>query len=82
MAVGERDVGHGEADDEDEKLSVTVVSGDAGPGANVTLEVTDGNGAPVEGASVHVEDEVVGQTDTDGQIDVSLPDDEEVDIEV
>jgi len=75
------------ADDEDDdreedSLSVAVVSGDPAPGATVTVEVTDAAGEPVEGASVEVEGEPAGTTDADGRIAVTLPDDDEVDIEV
>ncbi|VTT87072.1 hypothetical protein DM2_3110 [Halorubrum sp. DM2] len=75
--------GDGRDDDADDTdLSVAVVSGDPAPGVTVTVEVTDTDGEPVEGATVEVGGEVAGTTDADGRIDVTLPDEDEVEIEV
>ena len=62
-----------------EDLSIRVVDGEPAPGANVTLAVT-GGGERASNASVQINDERVGQTDADGQIAVTLPDAEEIDI--
>ena len=73
-----------EADDDDADevpLSVSIVNGTADPGATVTLRVTAA-GEPVEGAAVELNDQDAGTTDADGRIAVTLPDDDEVDIEV
>lgn len=74
------DAEDGEADAEDDSLSVDVVSGDPAPGATVTLEVTDD--APVSGAAVEIDGVEVGTTDDDGRITVTLPDASEVDVDV
>src|SRR6056297_1320116 len=74
-------------DDDDEepedntRLLISVVDGEPAPGATVTLQVT-ATGDPVSGVDVEVGDSVVGTTDDDGRLTVTLPDDEEVDIEV
>ncbi|QAU13062.1 hypothetical protein EKH57_10205 [Halorubrum sp. BOL3-1] len=79
----EADVDDESGDDaDDENLSIAVVSGDPAPGATATVEVTDAAGEPVEGATVEVGGEAAGTTDADGRIDVTLPDDDEVGIEV
>ena len=73
-----------EADDDDADevpLSVSIVNGTAEPGATATLRVTAA-GEPVEGATVELNDQDAGTTDADGRITVTLPDDDEVDIEV
>ena len=68
-------------DDEDETpLSITIVSGEPAPGATVTLQVTAA-GEPVADAVVEIDDQEVGTTDENGQLTVTLPDDDEVDIE-
>ncbi|MFD1598030.1 DUF4198 domain-containing protein [Halobellus rarus] len=68
-------------EDGEETLGIDVVSGNLAPGATVTLEVTDGDGA-VAGADVEIDDEGVGSTDVDGQLTVTLPDADEVEIVV
>jgi len=60
---------------EDDRLAVRVTEGEPGPGSAVTLTVTDRSG-PVEGATVAVNDETVGQTDANGTVAVTLPADE------
>lgn len=52
--------------------AIEVVEGTAGPGETVTLRVTDGSG-PVSRASVRIDYQVVGTTDGDGRITVTLP---------
>ncbi|EMA65278.1 hypothetical protein C461_14318 [Halorubrum aidingense JCM 13560] len=79
---GSEDDDRDDADRDSDELSVAIVSGDPAPGATVTVEVTNADGEPVEGASVEIEGESVGTTDADGQIEVSLPDDDEAEIEV
>ncbi len=67
-------------EDDDERLAIELIEGEPAPGANVTLLVTDG-GQPVSGASVELEEAVVGTTGPDGIISLTLPADE-ADIEV
>jgi len=56
------------------------IEGDAQPGAEVVLVVTD-KGKPVEGATVTMNGQEVGLTDEKGKIGISLPEDaEEVEI--
>ena len=58
-------------EEEDGELSLEI-EGDAVPGNDVTLTVTYEN-LPVEGATVFVDDAEVGETNSDGQLDVQLP---------
>lgn len=71
-----------EADgDRDSELNATF-DGDVVAGENVTLSVTR-NGEPVEGATVSVDGERVGETDADGVSAIQVPDDaEELDVTV
>lgn len=72
--------GDEEAADDDDVL--VDVSGDVAPGETVTVEATN-NGMPVANATVSVNDEVVGTTDTNGVLNVPIPDDaDEVEITV
>lgn len=73
--------GDDDGDDEDE-LDVTVV-GDLEANATVTVSVTH-NGSTVDNATVKLNGEVVGTTEADGQLAVTLPDElgDEVEIEV
>jgi hypothetical protein len=68
-------------EDTDEELSAEIVSGDPAPGATVTLEVSGSDGT-VADAAVHVNGDDAGTTDADGQITVTLPEDDEVEIDV
>ncbi len=61
-----------EPEDSADELKL-VIHGEPGPGAEITLSVTD-DGTPVEGASVTVNDEEAGSTDVDGQLIILLPD--------
>jgi hypothetical protein len=61
-----------EPEDSEGELKL-VIHGEPGPGAEVTLSVTD-DGTPVEGASVTVNGEEAGSTDADGQLIILLPD--------
>jgi len=61
-----------EPEDSEGELKL-VIHGESGPGAEVTLSVTD-DGTPVEGASVTVNGEEAGSTDADGQLIFLLPD--------
>lgn len=74
--------GGDDEESDDDALNVTV-DGDIEPNATVTVTVTH-NGSPVENATVTLNGEVVGQTDADGQLEVTLPEDlgDEVEIEV
>jgi hypothetical protein len=69
-----------DGDREDEELTVEFL-GNVTRGENATLEVTR-NGTPVANASVTLNDRTVGTTDADGRLTVSIPDGEEVEIEV
>jgi hypothetical protein len=69
-----------EPDEAAGELDVEIVEGSADPGQNVTVGVT-ANGEPVAGAQVDVESEAAGTTDNEGRIVVTLPDEEEVDID-
>ena len=60
-----------EPEDSEGELKL-VIHGEPGPGAEVTLSVTD-DGTPVEGASVTVNGEEAGNTDADGQLVILLP---------
>ena len=85
----EYNLSNNEDEDEDENenetgkleyLTVLVVDGAPAPGANVTLQVT-GNGEPVANATVEIEEEEVGTTGANGTLDVTLPDEEDINIE-
>jgi hypothetical protein len=52
------------------------VEGDIFPGAEVTLTVLF-DGDPVEGAIVTLNDEELGETSSDGTLDIKLPEGEE-----
>lgn len=73
---------HAKGGDDEDALDVAV-DGEIEPNATVTVTVTH-NGSAVENATVILNDEVVGQTDADGQLEVALPEDlgDEVEIEV
>lgn len=67
---------------DDEREFDVAVDGTVSAGETVTVTATH-NGTPVENATVEVNDETVGTTDADGQLDVTLPDDaDEVEIAV
>ncbi|SIR82358.1 peptidase associated/transthyretin-like domain-containing protein [Natronorubrum thiooxidans] len=71
-----------DADDNDEiPLSISLVEGTAAPNTSVTFAVTAA-GDPIEGATVEIDDQAVGETDATGRITVTLPDDDEADVEV
>jgi len=70
-----------DGEEDESRLSVSIANGTAEPGATVTLRVTAA-GEPVEGATVELDDETVGTTDANGEIVVTLSDDDEVDIDV
>ena len=80
----EYDLGEGDDDDDRngtlEHLTVLVVDGVPASGANVTLQVT-GNGEPVANATVEIEEVAVGTTGTDGTLEVTLPEEESINIE-
>lgn len=75
------DGGDGEVNADDEGLGVAVVEGSPAPGATVTLRVT-ADGTPVAGARVEVGGEDAGTTDGDGRLEIVLPDDDEVEVDV
>ncbi|MFB6310133.1 MAG: DUF4382 domain-containing protein [Salinirussus sp.] len=69
-------------DDADEAMALNASFEDpVAPGSNATIIVTR-NGAPVENASVIVNDEPVGQTDAEGRISFLVPDGEELGVEI
>jgi hypothetical protein len=68
------------AEDTDGAINVSV-DGPVTPGANVTRRVTYA-GEPVPHATVDVNGEVVGTTNSVGQLDVEIPDAEEFEIEI
>jgi len=72
----EREADGGEADSEtpdgDAGLAV-VYEGAFAANESVTLTVTDGDGEPVEDATVELDGETVGETDADGELSVELP---------
>ena len=53
------------------------VEGETVAGAEVVLVVTDEAGAPVEAVVVEVNDVIVGSTDVDGKLTLTLPTGEE-----
>lgn len=61
-----------EDDEQDEDLFILVSDGVVQPNETVTLQVQSPAG-PVENATVSLDDEVVGQTDATGSIDLTLP---------
>jgi len=64
-----------EADDDEREvddLAIRVVEGEPGAGENVTLLVTAA-GEPVDGAAVELNEEAVGQTDANGTISLTFP---------
>lgn len=67
--------------DEDDAYNVTV-DGNVSAGEQVTVTVTDAGGEPVRNATVEVNGEVAGETDADGQLEVTVPDADELEIEV
>ncbi len=66
------DRGVGEPDDDDRELAIAVVDGTPGPNETITIQVL-ANDKPVESATVTLNDRVVGTTDADGRITVTLP---------
>lgn len=75
-AIAPRDADDSEAadvgDDGDRELALVIDAGTPAPNATITVRVL-ANGAPVEGVPVSLNDRVVGTTDAEGRITVSLP---------
>jgi hypothetical protein len=65
-----------EDNDAEGELSIGV-EGDATAGADVVLVVTDEAGAAVEGVEIEINDVIVGATDADGKLTITLPTDVE-----
>lgn len=64
--------------DHDAEGKLTIgVEGEAVAGAEIVLVVTDESGVAVEGADVEVNDVIVGSTDVDGKLTLTLPTGEE-----
>jgi hypothetical protein len=60
--------------DNDAEGKLTIgVEGDAVGGADVVLTVTDESGVAVEGVEIEVNDVIVGATDADGKLTITLP---------
>jgi len=76
--LGNEDEDEGES--ELEYLTILVTDGVPASGANVTLQVL-GDGEPVANATVEIEEEVVGTTGANGSLDVTLPDEEDIEVE-
>ena len=70
-----------EHDDAEPALAMAVVDGTVEAGGTVTIEVT-ADGEPVEGATVTLNGDVVGQTDAHGRLVVTLPADDDADLRV
>jgi hypothetical protein len=69
-----------ESEDEGRELDVSVTDGEPAPGEEVTLTVT-ADGEVVDGATVELDGEVVGETGAEGTITVTLPtEDAEIDV--
>ena len=81
----EREQDDGTADDdgtdsgETEALELVVDEGDPGPGETVTLRVV-ADGDPAADTTVLVNDELVGTTDDNGRVAVTLPDADDVEV--
>ncbi|MDA0798061.1 MAG: DUF4382 domain-containing protein [Chloroflexi bacterium] len=58
--------------DAEGKLTIAV-EGETVAGAEVVLTVTDESGAPVEGVEIEINDAIVGATDADGKLTITLP---------
>lgn len=59
-------------DDGDDRLAIQITDGEPGPGAEITLTVTR-SGEPVSGATVELEERVVGTTGENGRLTLTLP---------
>jgi len=71
-----------EDDDENEGDLELYMEGNAWPGSDVALVVLQANGSPAVGATVAMNDQNIGTTDSEGRIDITLPmDEEEVELE-
>ncbi|MEF8900003.1 MAG: hypothetical protein V5A25_02080 [Halovenus sp.] len=68
-------------DDGDDDLLIAVVEGTPAPGATVTLQV-GAAGEPLADATVEIGDTAAGTTDANGELTVTLPTDDEVEITV
>jgi len=73
-----------EADDEsDGEVELgAVLDGSLAPGGNATVVVTDGDGEAVENAEVAVDGAVVGETNADGELAFTVPENASLDAEV
>lgn len=60
------------ADASGSELTLLITEGAPNPGATVSVQVLD-DGQPVEGATVRLNDRVVGTTNADGEVRVTLP---------
>lgn len=69
------------ADDKPDVELAAALATDVRAGENATIVVTDGNGTAVEDAVVEVNGEVVGETNADGELTFTVPEDAE-DVEI
>ncbi len=82
----EEEMPEGEMDDHTESegetgLEVDVL-GNLTVGSEVTVEVTNADGNGVPGVTVHVNGDRVGVTNGDGQVRITVPDSEDIEVEV
>jgi hypothetical protein len=61
-----------EVADSDRELTMVVAEGTPGPDETITVQVL-ANGAPAGNVAVYLNDRLVGTTDSDGQVTVTLP---------
>ena len=61
-----------EEDDSDRELTMVVAEGTPGPNERITVQVL-ANGEPAENVPVSLNDRLVGTTDSDGRVTVTLP---------
>lgn len=61
-----------EMDDSDRELTMVVAEGTPSPNETITVQVL-ANGAPADNVAVYLNDRLVGTTDSDGRVTVTLP---------
>lgn len=74
LELGEESDEGNETDSTEAELALAA-DGTFAAGEEVTLYVTDGNGDAVENATVELDGEVLGQTNADGELTFTVPDD-------
>ncbi|WP_049913409.1 DUF4382 domain-containing protein [Haloferax prahovense] len=82
VEAGENGTDDGERAELNAESDLTVsFDGNVSAGENVTVVVTR-NGAPVENATVTINDETAGTTDADGELGIAIPDERDVTVVV